>query len=175
MAWRNGVAVCLMSLMMTGMVRADQMQLEPEWRYVADRVMGGVSSGELRLHAGATGTVAHLTGQVSLDNDGGFIQMAFDVDADASDWSGIEIDVRGNGEIYELRLKTDQLSRPWQSFRAAFMAGPEWQTIRLEFDAFQAHRTDAVFDAAQLRRVGVLAIGRAFEADVSVTNVRFFR
>ncbi len=175
MAWRNGMMVCLVSLMMTGMVRADPMQLDPDWRYVADRVMGGVSSGALRLHDGATGPVAQLTGQVSLDNNGGFIQMAFDVDADARGWSGIEMDVRGNGETYELRLKTDQLSRPWQSFRAPFVAGPDWQTIRFEFDAFEAHRTDAVFDAAQLRRIGVLAIGRAFEADVSVANVRFFR
>lgn len=153
------------------------MLLDTNWEYVADRVMGGVSRGRMVAQDVAGRRAARLTGQVSLDNEGGFIQMAFDVLPgggllDASDFSAIELDAYGNGEIYDLRLRTDQLRRPWQSFRASFKAAPQWITHRIPFAAFQSHRTDATLDPGRLRRVGVLAIGREFAADVAVSAVR---
>ena len=77
------------------------MQLDPTWEYVADRVMGGVSNGALTQTTVQGRQAAHLTGQVSLDNSGGFIQMAFGMTADAAGWDGLELDVRGNGEAYD--------------------------------------------------------------------------
>lgn len=105
--------------------------------------------------------------------------MAFDLSGDgktfdASGWVGIELNVRGNKEIYEIRLRTDQLSRPWQSFRAEFVAPVDWTTLRFPFADFEPHKTEAKFDPARLRRIGVLAIGREFEADVAVTAVRLY-
>ena len=82
--------------------------------------------------------------------------------------------VYGNGAAYELRLRTAQLSRPWQSFRAEFDASPQWRTLRLPWTAFEPHRTEEVLDPAQLRRMGVLAIGSEMEADISVASIRFF-
>jgi hypothetical protein len=156
------------------------LKLLPNWEYVSDRVMGGVSTGRLtfgRFH-GRDG--ARLTGRVSLENNGGFLQMALDVSPDGrsmdvSGWQGIEIEVRGNGETYDIRLRTAQLTRPWQSFRAEMKAQREWQTLRIAFTDFVPHRTDEVFDPAHLRRIGVLAIGRVFEADVAVAGVGFYR
>ena len=152
------------------------MNLSPEWEYVADRVMGGVSTGQISQQDGAT----RLTGTVSLDNNGGFIQMAFDLvegggSFDASAWTGIEVDLRGNDETYELRLRTDQLTRPWHSFRAEFTASTKTTTLRLPFTSFEPHRTDVIFDPARLRRIGILAIGRVFDADVSVSAIRLYR
>lgn len=156
------------------------MDLNPTWEYVADAVMGGVSNGVMRQEAyrGRHATVLH--GDVSLDNNGGFIQIAFDLRADgkgfdASKWTGLELDVSGNGAQYDVRLRTDQLTRPWQSFRTDFTAPKEWQTLRLPFDTFVSHKTDALFDPAQLRRIGILAIGKEFRADVAVANVRLYQ
>lgn len=156
------------------------MQLTPHWDYVADTVMGGVSTGAMtrETYKGRPATV--LRGDVSLDNNGGFVQIAADLSADgtlfdASGWDGIALEVCGNGEIYDLRLRTDQLTRPWQSFRAAFTAPPDWQMIRIPFTAFVAHKTDARFDPARLRRVGILAIGRAFQAEVAVADLALYR
>ncbi len=156
------------------------MGLAPAWEYVSDRVMGGVSSGALQVAEVAGRQGARLTGQVSLDNNGGFVQMAFDLErsgsfVDAAEWRGIEMDVYGNDETYEVRLRTTALTRPWQSFRVSFQAEPVWRTVRFPFADFEPHRTEATFDAAQLRRIGVLAIGRAFEADLTVAAVRFYR
>ena len=153
--------------------------LQPDWEYVADRVMGGVSTGQIGTHVVDGRTATRLTGRVSLENNGGFVQMAFDLREDggtfdASAYTGIALTVRGNGEAYDLRLRTDQLSRPWQSFRTDFIAPAEWTTLRVPFTAFQSHKTDAVFDPARLRRIGVLAIGRVFDADLGVAEVALY-
>jgi hypothetical protein len=157
-----------------------EMDLGPSWEYVADRVMGGVSSGGMRkeVYLGREATV--LRGEVSLKNKGGFVQIAFDLRPvgtgfDAHEWAGIELDVCGNGERYDIRLRTDQLTRPWQSFRAEFTAPPAWHTFQVPFSDVISHRTDAVFDPAKLRRVGILAIGREFHAEIAVAGVRLFR
>lgn len=154
------------------------MDLTPNWEFVADTVMGGVSSGRVRREDVAGRPAARLTGAVSLENNGGFVQMASDLGGgalDASDWSGVEIDVFGNGETYDLRLRTDDLTRPWQSYRTEFTAGPAWETLRLPFDVFEANKTEAAFDPARLRRVGVLAVGRVMQADVAVGGLRLWR
>jgi len=154
--------------------------LDPDWVYVADDVMGGVSSGGLQIGPVAGRRAARLTGSVSLDNNGGFLQMAFDLRADggafdASGWTGLALSLRGNGAQYDLRLRTDQLTRPWQSFRTALDAPADWTDLQLPFNTFEPHRTDARFDPARLRRIGVLAIGRAFQADIAVARIGFFR
>lgn len=152
------------------------MDLSPRWEYVADTVMGGVSRGRAAAEEVAGRPAMRLTGDVSLDNNGGFIQIAFDVgQVQAADWTGIEVDIIGNGETYEMRLRTDDLVRPWQSYRASFIAPAEWTTLRLPFVAFKAHRTDSPLDLKKLRRIGVLAIGRVFAADVAVARVSLYR
>ncbi|ABG33549.1 NADH:ubiquinone oxidoreductase complex i intermediate-associated protein 30 [Roseobacter denitrificans] len=156
------------------------MQLNPTWEFVSDRVMGGVSEGALSIASHEGQPVARLTGRVSLENNGGFVQMAFDVTPDgsaldASKWAGLEITLRGNGETYDIRLRTAQLTRPWQSFRTQVTATPSWRIARLPFDRFEPHRTTQSFDPAALRRIGVLAIGKVFEADISVAQVGFYR
>lgn len=160
-------------------VMADEFRLNPDWEYVADTVMGGVSRGQATQEVVAGRAAIRLTGAVSLDNNGGFVQIAFDLADgdvfDASGYTGIALDVLGNGEVYDLRLRTDALTRPWQSFRAEFAAPATWTTVRLPFTAFEPHRTQAGFDPAGLRRIGVLAIGREMQADIAVTDVRLYR
>lgn len=155
------------------------MKLSPDWEYVADTVMGGVSEGAVSQGRIGDRDATRLTGRVSLDNNGGFIQMAADLGGadvlDASDWTGVELDVCGNDEVYEVRLRTDQLSRPWQSYRAEFTAGPDWHSLRLPFAAFEQNKTDVPFDPARLRRIGIVAYGRAFDADVAVSGLRLYR
>lgn len=158
---------------------AQDIDLKPDWDYVADTVMGGVSTGQSRNQVVQGRTAVRLTGTVSLENNGGFVQIAFDLAGggtfDAGGFTGIELDVAGNGETYDLRLRTDALTRPWQSFRTEFTAPGQWTTVQLPFSAFRAHRTDAEFDPARLRRIGILAIGREMQADIAVSGVRLYR
>ncbi|WP_366942641.1 CIA30 family protein [uncultured Sulfitobacter sp.] len=159
--------------------QGNMMKLSPDWEYVADTVMGGVSEGQLSVMEFEGGTAKRLHGTVSLDNNGGFIQMAFDLADgavfDALEWRGIELTFQGNSNTYEIRLRTDQLQRPWQSYRAMIETTSEWQTLRLPWTSFAPHRTEAPFDPARLRRIGVLAIGSEMVADVSVAEIGFYR
>ena len=156
------------------------MNLAPDWEFVADTVMGGVSTGRVEQVEVAGRSATRLTGDVSLENNGGFVQMAFDLmpdggAMDASDFTGLEIEVFGNGEVYDLRLRTTALTRPWQSFRTDFTAPPVWTTRHIPFADIVPNKTDAAFDAADLRRIGILGYGRAFAADVAVSAIRFYR
>ena len=149
------------------------------WRYFSDRVMGGVSTGSA-AHAVIDGRAAlHLTGQVSLENNGGFVQVALDLipdstTLDAHPYSGITITLRGDGGAYALNLRTSDLRYPWQSYRCPIQSTLGWQSFSCAFSDFEAHRTDRPLDTARLRRVGLIAIGEARAVDVALGDLRFY-
>jgi hypothetical protein len=148
------------------------------WQLVTDRVMGGVSDGTLVRETVSGRPALRMRGDVSLENNGGFVQMALDLTpdggvVDASAWTGIELDVIGNDEDYGVHLRTDAVERPWQSYRQSFRAGASWRTVQLAFADFVPHRIEVPLDVRRLRRIGLIAIGRAFTADLAVGGVRF--
>lgn len=149
------------------------------WQLLSDAVMGGISAGRMSRTERAGRPAIRMQGDVSLENNGGFIQVAIDLapdggTCDASGFAGIAIDVAGNGEEYGLHLRTSELSRPWQSYRTSFIATPEWQVIMCPFSGFVPHRTDTPLSLRLLRRLGIVAIGRAFTADVAIGGLRFY-
>lgn len=149
------------------------------WELISDSVMGGVSRGTLAHETVGGRPALRMRGEVSLENNGGFVQMALDLaqgggTVDAGSWSGIELDVLGNGEDYGVHLRTDRVTRPWQSWRQGFRAPPAWTTARLPFAGFVPHRIEGALDPTRLRRLGIVAIGRAFTADLVVAGVRFY-
>lgn len=154
--------------------------LGTEWRGVSDRVMGGVSEASVSGTEVGGRQSLHLRGDVRLENNGGFIQAALNLAAgsgtlDATAYRGIRLVARGNGERYSLHLRTPDNVRPWQSYRAEFTAGPDWQTIDLPFAEFAPYRLDTPLDITRLRRLGLVAIGRAFTEDLMVSSVVFYR
>lgn len=150
------------------------------WRLIADRVMGGLSEGRARVETVSGRPALRLTGRVSLANGGGFLQVARDLSpagapVDLSGFRGLELDVVGNGEAYGVHLRTRDVVRPWQSYRATFVAPPEWRRMRLPFASFGPHRIEAPLDLAGTRRIGLVAIGRAFEADLALAWLALYR
>jgi len=148
------------------------------WRGVTDTVMGGVSSARLVPDAAAGQACLRLTGRVSLENNGGFVQASLDLASDgyldASAWAGVEITVYGNGETYNVHLRTADTRLVWQSYRASFQAPAHWQTLHLPFSVFQPHRLDAPLDTRRLKRIGLVGIGREFDVDLCVAGVRLY-
>ncbi len=78
-------------------------KLGTRWRGVSDKVMGGISESSVaqRIVDGRTSLL--LTGDVCLENNGGFFQTTLDLTKfgekfDASDFFGIRPHVFGNGE-----------------------------------------------------------------------------
>lgn len=149
------------------------------WRLITDSVMGGVSRGRFERTVRAGRPAVCLSGRVSTENDGGFIQIAVDL---PSAWapklprySGVRLSVFGNGEDYNLHLRTGDLWLPWQSYRSSFESAPRWQTVDLPFADFVPYKTGRALRVDRLQRLGVVAIGRPFDADICVGPVAFYR
>jgi len=138
---------------------------------VTDRVMGGVSSAEARVEPVGGRRALRLLGDVRLENNGGFVQLATDLRVDASAFSHLRLDVIGPAERYGCHLRTRDVRRPWQSYRQSFEVIPTWTTVDLPLQHFTPHRTETAFDPSKLRRLGLVAIGRAFRADLAVARI----
>ena len=150
------------------------------WSLVSDRVMGGISNGAMSRGIVSGRPAIRMRGAVSLENNGGFIQIGLNLKPDGSifdgsEWKGLEIDLFGNNEDYNAHFRTTDLTRPWQSYRQSFKAEPRWRTIKLPFQDFNPYRTGVPMNLKRLRRLGLVAIGRNFNADLAIGGVRFYR
>jgi hypothetical protein len=149
------------------------------WALISDRVMGGVSAGTMKREVVGGRDAIRMQGGVSLENNGGFLQVALDLgdaggEVDARGWTGIRLEVFGNNEIYNLHLRTSDIRRPWESYRQSFQAPAKWTSVSLPFDGFIPHRTERPLNLARLRRIGIVAIGREFEADIAIADIWFY-
>ena len=150
-----------------------------QWRLVTDGVMGGVSSGQLSNASVDDQPCLKMTGNVSLDNNGGFIQAVTEVPDKARNqiksYKGIALRVFGNNQQYNIHLRTSDLMLPWQSYRQTFIATPEWQTLYFPFEQFAPYRTNINLDISKIRRIGVVAIGRKFSADICFSKLAVYK
>lgn len=153
--------------------------LSLNWRLITDAVMGGTSHGTITREILAGRPAFRMSGDESTANNGGFIQIALDLapetgSFDAGFFTGVEIDVFGNNEDYGVHLRTTEITRPQESYRQSFFAKPDWETLRLPFTQFAAHRTDIPLNTKRLRRIGLVAIGRDFTADLAIARLAFY-
>jgi len=150
-----------------------------EWRLITDGVMGGASDGQLSIDTVENEGCLRLQGDVKLDNSGGFVQAALDLSKDAlqdiQNYTGLMLEVYGNDERYNVHLRTRDNRLPWQSYRATFTAAPEWKTLHLPFAEFSPYRTGKALDVSRLKRIGVVAIGREFRADICIGRLGLYR
>jgi hypothetical protein len=155
-------------------------KLGTSWRGVSDRVMGGVSEARVTHRVDDGQSSLTLGGDVRLENNGGFIQASLNLSPyagtfDASSYRGLQLLAQGNGEAYSVHLRTPDAVRPWQSYRAHFAADNEWRSIELPFAEFAPYRLESPLDTRRLMRLGFVAIGRAFTADLSLARLEFYR
>jgi hypothetical protein len=154
--------------------------LGTNWQFFTDRVMGGVSRGSAALDTLQGRACIHLRGQVSLENNGGFVQVALPLGRqgevlDASEYAGVRLMVRGNGDEYYVHLRTRDTRLPWQYYQARFKAESSWQSVEVPFRAFRAENLDVPLDASQLLRVAIVAAKKEMEADVAVARISLYR
>ena len=149
------------------------------WRGFTDRVMGGVSEAQF-----ARGTVGgrlalHMTGRVTRDSGGGFVQMALDLGGngyfDASAFAGIEILVHGNDEDYNVHVRTADCSWHDESYRLTFRAPARWERFRFAWSDFRGNGVSRPLDAARLERIALLGWMREFTADLALAELALVR
>ena len=96
------------------------------WQGVTDQVMGGVSNLSIRHSDG----VFFMTGNVSTDNNGGFVRLSNRVDISSNDFQGIKFRAKGNNETYEIHVTLKGLKiPPWSYFSQSNTTLPLLSTL----------------------------------------------
>ena len=154
--------------------------LGAKWAFLTDRVMGGVSTGKMTFERHEERPTLHLTGRVSLENNGGFIQARLALhprgrNFDARGFAGIQLRVKGNGEPYAVHLRTAETRFAWHYYGAAFATNGQWQDIRLPFTQFQPASVRTPLNTTVLRSVAIVAIEKEMNADIHVDSIAFYR
>lgn len=140
------------------------------WRFISDKVMGGVSEGQAQVGGPEGARHLRLTGVVSTANRGGFIQVRGDLVTPLPEGAqGVVVRVKGNGEGYFIHLRTRGTVLPWQYYQAPIPSGPEWQDLRVPFTAFRASGAMLrdVPRAGDIKSLAAVAYGRDYQADLS--------
>jgi hypothetical protein len=145
------------------------------WRGFTDRVMGGVSNAEFNRDMVSGKRCVRMTGNVTRDNGGGFVQMALYLNgADLSKYKGLELIVYGNDEDYNVHIRTSDCGWHDESYRATFHAESRWQTVRIPWNKFKPNGVTVDLNTAAVERVGLLGWMRDFTADLAIAEVALY-
>ena len=160
------------------------------WKYISDQVMGGVSEGTVSLEQDGDMVFARLTGDVSTRNNGGFIQLRskvslfnkpkmfqliHDADKEGKELQGVRLNVRGNGETYHVMIRTYSNWSPSDYYSHTFETSPDWKQVDLPFSEFKRSKSrSTVLNIYEIRDFGIVAFGRDFKSDVSVSKIDFY-
>jgi transforming growth factor-beta-induced protein len=106
------------------------------WSTVLDGVMGGLSTGKVsQPEAG----ILRWTGELSLENNGGFSQVRTAVKEGACEGAeGFVLEVKGDGRTYTFDVRVSNVRMMAGAFQQKFetKAG-EWTQVRLPLDGFR--------------------------------------
>jgi hypothetical protein len=149
------------------------------WQYISDQTMGGVSDGQAILDKDGDMIFARLTGNVSTANNGGFIQIRtnfsfVDLINTNKDLKGVLLNTKGNGETYHIFIRTSE-DRSYRDFYSAtFTANDNWEIVDLPFTKFKHRYSNRSLNGNDIRTFGIVAYGRNFYSDVSVSEISFY-
>ena len=145
------------------------------WQGFTDRVMGGVSTisaGYLQVDGR---TVLRMAGEVSLANNGGFVQVRLPLARrgffDALAYAGIRLDVRGLPGSYFVHIRTRDSRRPWQYYVAPLPVSEDWTVVEISFADFAAASLRRPFSPEALVSVAIVAAEEEFSADISIRRI----
>lgn len=138
------------------------------WLIINDGVMGGLSRGNITMDEEGNGL---FWGHVSLENNGGFSLARLTLPTlDASGFSKIVLEVKGDSKRYQFRLK--EKKGQMHSYVHFFETTGEWQTVVIPFEklrpAFRGRTLNLPeYAGDQIEEIGLL-IGNKNEEDFAI-------
>ena len=154
----------------------DNFENPKKWQFISDQVMGGVSSGEVEFLNVNNNLYARLTGNVSTENKGGFIQIRRKLEKSSLEGTKfIEITAKGNNQNYFIHLRTSGTLLPWQYYQISFKVVNDFKIFKLPINEF---KRSSVFLSKQINpknitSIGVVAFGRDHSADIYIKEINF--
>ena len=144
---------------------------EPQaWQGVTDQVMGGLSNLAIRHSDG----VFYMSGNVSTDNNGGFVRLSNRININSNDFKGIKFKAKGNNETYEIHVTLKGLKiPPWSYFSQAFDVNDDWQEYEIFFkdEKRSSGFSAAPMKAKNIRDLSIAGYGRDFKVDLAIKEI----
>ena len=155
-----------------------ESSLGTRWEGFSDRVMGGISMMRAGYERDADGLVLRMAGDVSLENNGGFIQVRLPLanqgTFDASSYTGIVVEVRGVPGSYYVHLRTRNTRLPWQYYAAPIPVSDRWERVEIPFSSFTGESTIMSLSTERLQSLAIVAGNDAFSADISIRRLELY-
>lgn len=144
------------------------------WNAISDQVMGGISVVNFYELKENDKKFYRLEGNVSTENNGGFIQSRVDININTEDYEGILINVRGNNNEYYVHLRAPRML-PWNYYYETFYATKNWQTIDLPLSGFKYSRNNSIgINTDIIRSIGLVAYGKDFSAELDIASIELY-
>ena len=109
-----------------------------KWRIQNDVVMGGRSESQLKM---TEDSMAHFSGRVSLENNGGFCSIHQTVEKEpftiSKDSKSFLIALKGDGKAYNFRIRTSK-GRHSYAYTLPTKGDGNWETVTIPFDLMAA-------------------------------------
>ena len=167
------------SLIITGTLNlnAENLIESGKWIYFADNVMGGISEGKSEYVTVPSGKAIRLYGNVSTENNGGFIQVRMPYAIGRLDkYEGVRMRMKGNGEVYHLHIRNRSSRLPWQYYQAGFKSEMVWRDLKIPFTQFKksSNFMKSTFDQTTIKTIAIVAYGKNFTADITVSELELY-
>ena len=109
-------------------------ELAVEWFVINDDVIGGISKSKVLL---TSDSCLQFSGTLSMENNGGFASIRTGKQSlNLRGYKGIRIRVKGDGRLYQFRIRTDS-NIDGIAYKHEFQTvDDEWQVIDLHFSSF---------------------------------------
>ena len=147
-----------------------------KWEFVSDKVMGGISEGKFEILKDKKNNFLRLSGFVSTENNGGFIQIRSNFDIDEENFNGIRIKARGLPSEYFIHIRTSFLLLPWQYYSGKFVVSEVWEDHEILFEDFKKSNfyQPSAFRSSDIKSIGFVAFGKNFEAQLDILKAELF-
>ena len=149
-----------------------------KWNFITDQVMGGVSTGKFIVEKVDGEMCYRMTGDVSTENNGGFIQIRakLNPEINSKDYEGVYVKVYGNEKNYNLHLRTALTLAPWQYYSYTFTTTKNWIEIRAPFEQFKKsnfYQPKSIV-GQNIKSVGLVAGFDDFKSDICLSEIGFY-
>ena len=147
-----------------------QLNNPQDWITITDQVMGGVSKLSIK-HIDDT---FYMKGNVSTDNNGGFVRLSNRININSNDFKGIKFKAKGNNETYEIHVTLKGLKiPPWSYFSQAFDVNNDWQEYEIFFKDLKRSSgfSAAPMKAKNIRDLSIAGYGRDFKVDLAIKEI----
>ena len=140
------------------------------WYLVTDQVMGGISNLSISHSEG----VFFMKGNVSTENNGGFVRLSNRIDISSNNFHGIKFKAKGNNETYEIHVTLKGIKMPpWAYFSKGFDVTNEWQEYEIFFKDLKRSSgiSTASMKAKNIRDISIAGYGKDFNVDLSIKEI----